>query len=168
MKTILLNNGKEAIVDDSDFDEISKYKWYGNGTSNGMIIYAKRRTKKSDGRKEKIISMHRQIMNFPEGKHIDHRNHNGLDNRHCNLRICTGTENMFNRRRLKNKSGFVGVSWFKRLKKWRSSVCLTIGYFDSKEEAARAYDEAAKKLFGEFANLNFPDDKKRCDMNNKK
>ena len=167
MKIIKLTNGYEAFIDDSDFDKINKYKWYGNGNGTDLI-YAKRKTRKSEGRKEKLTTMHRQIMNYPDGKHVDHRNHNGLDNRRCNLRICTNTENMFNRRRLNSKSGFLGVTWFKRLKKWRASIHLTIGYFDSKEEAAKAYDQAARKLFGEFANLNFKNNETRCDEHNNK
>jgi len=154
MKRIQLTNGLEAIVDDEDYNELIKYNWYGN--KQGNRIYVKRKTRKLDNRDEKIISMHRQIMNFPEGRYIDHINHNGLDNRRCNLRICSHTQNMWNRkRRVHTKSGLMGVSWFKKVRKWRASISLTIGYFDSKEEAAKAYDEAAKKLFGEFANLNY-------------
>jgi hypothetical protein len=164
MKTIPLTLGKVAIVDDEDYNELIKYKWYGNGNGTGDIIYAKRLARESDNRNEKIISMHRQIMEFPVNKNIDHINHNGIDNRRCNLRICTQTQNMFNRRRkLRSKSGLIGVSWFKKLKKWRATIHMTIGYFDSKEEAGKAYDEVAKKLFGEFANLNYSE--KEGDVN---
>jgi hypothetical protein len=155
MKRIQLKNGLEAIVDDEDYNELIKYNWYGNKSRD--IIYVKRKTRKLDNRNEKIISMHRQLMGFPEGRHIDHINNNGLDNRRCNLRICNNSQNMWNRKRRlhNNNNEFKGVSWFKRLRKWRASISLTIGYFDSKEEAAKAYDEAAKRLFGEFANLNY-------------
>jgi hypothetical protein len=162
MKRIQLTNGLEAIVDDEDYNELIKYTWFGNKYNN--LIYVKRKTRKLDNRNETIISMHRQIMGFPEGKDVDHINNNGLDNRRCNLRICSHAQNMRNRKikAHNNTSGFKGVSWFKRLRKWRASISpTTIGYFDSKEEAAKAYDEAAKKLFGEFANINYHEKENR-------
>jgi len=159
MKTIQLKNGFKTSVDDADFYELNKHKWYANKSRD--VVYVKRATKMTDGRKEKLIFMHRQIMGFPDKMVVDHINHDTLDNRRCNLRICTNKENFHNRkRRTESKSGYQGVTWYKKLKKWRASIYLTIGYFDSKEDASKAYDEMAKKFFGEFACLNYPEKKR--------
>ena len=108
--------------------------------------------------------LHRLLMDPPKGMVIDHINHNGLDNRRENLRICTRAENSRNRGKQKNNtSGYKGVCWYKRDKKWRAQIKkdskkIHIGYFDIIEDAARAYDAKAKELFGEFAHLNFPEE----------
>ena len=98
-------------------------------------------------------------MNAPRGTIVDHINGNGLDNRLENLRLCSNSENSRNMRRGRGASNFKGVSWFERDNCWRSYIVmlgrqLHLGYFDSEAEAARAYDIAAAKLFGEFAKLN--------------
>ncbi|MCJ7458336.1 MAG: AP2 domain-containing protein [candidate division Zixibacteria bacterium] len=161
MKEILLTQGKVAIVDDEDFEELNKYKW--DAHISWHTYYVERGVYDRETGKVKIIKMHRQIMGFPEGKEIDHINHNGMDNRKCNLRSCEHWQNKKNGLLYKtNTSGFRGVSWYKRSQKWRAyfyreSTQKTIGYFDNIIEAARAYDEKAKEL-GEFAILNFGGD----------
>ena len=96
--------------------------------------------------------------------HVDHINGNPLDNRKSNLRICTNAENQRNKGVYKNnKSGYKGVHWFKRDKKWQAQIkhnnkSIHIGLYEDKEEAARAYDKKAKELHGNFKNLNFPDE----------
>jgi hypothetical protein len=115
-------------------------------------------------RRTTTLALHRLIMNPPKGMMVDHINGDGLDNRRANLRVCTNAENGRNQRLSKNnKSGYKGVSWFKRDKKWRSKIkhegkSRCIGLFDCPEKAARAYDAVAKELFGEYANLNFPEE----------
>jgi len=112
--------------------------------------------------KYKKISMHRQIIGkIPIGKEVDHINHNGFDNRRCNLRICSRSQNAKNSKiRKNNTSGYNGVTFDKRAKKWRAQIwkdnCrIHIGLFEDKKIAARAVDKKAVELFGEFAVLNF-------------
>ena len=157
MKKIPLTQGYYALVDDKDFEWLSELKWSVNRKRHSLYAqHAKMRSGKG-----KIFYMHRLIMNAPKGKQVDHINGNTLDNTRSNLRICSSSENLCNRKAPRqNTSGFKGVSWFERDKKWRARIgakCKqkTIGYFDTKEEAAKAYDLMAKKLHGSFARLNF-------------
>jgi hypothetical protein len=149
MKTILLTQGKQALVDDDDFEKVNKYNWCLSKYNHAS--YALRH----DGKKRML--MHRLIMDCPEGKDIDHINGNGLDNRKCNLRICSRSENMMNSGLYEtNTSGFRGVHWDKQQMKWRARIHkdgkkINLGRFDSKEEAARVRDAKVKELFGDFA-----------------
>ena len=108
----------------------------------------------------KVGLLHRFIMDCPEGMDVDHENHNTLDNRKVNLKICTRTQNSRNMSIPKNNtSGYKGVTWDKRCNKWMAQIMINrknifLGYFDDKVEAARAYNDAAIKHFGEFALLN--------------
>jgi hypothetical protein len=108
----------------------------------------------------KSVSMHRQLMGM-RGKHIDHRNHNGLDNRRSNMRRCNYFQSVANRRKNRNnKSGYKGVSpktdhsWVAVI--YAKGKRFHLGVFKSPVEAAYVYDKAARKCFGEFAHLNFP------------
>lgn len=159
MKKIRLTGGLYALVDDQDFEKLSRYRWRVNAQG-----YAVRReyTRISKGvRHGKDIRMHRQIMDEPEGLEVDHKNGNGLDNQRPNLRVATHRQNMFNRRKQSNnKSGFIGVSWSKQNKKWYACIGLPnrktkcIGFFDDVIEAAKAYNQVALELRGRFARLN--------------
>ena len=109
-----------------------------------------------------LIQMHRKILGII-GKiefHADHINNNGLDNRKNNLRSCTSGQNQMNKRKWSGcSSKYKGVCWHKRIKKWGVSIQKNrepthVGYFNTESEAALAYNEKAKELFGEFANLN--------------
>lgn len=154
MKKIWLNKGKYTLVDNKDYDHLSQWKWC---ITNGG--YA-RRTISKDG-KVVGISMHRLIMDTPDGMETDHINHDKLDNQRQNLRICTKSQNHFNR--LKNRVGssyYRGVSWNKQKKSWETAIKLNkkrifIGYFKNERYAAMAWDIWAKDLYGKFARLNF-------------
>jgi hypothetical protein len=160
MKRISLTQGKYALVDDSDYEWLNQYKWYAIKDYNTW--YAVRHITKPDG-KQTLISMHRFILGLEYGdlREGDHKNHNGLDNRQDNLRICTGSQNQYNANPHKNCSSvFKGIYWNKISNKWHTRISIrgqqrNLGYFNNEIKAAKAYDEAARKYFGEFANLNF-------------
>jgi hypothetical protein len=109
-----------------------------------------------------MISMHREIMNANDSRFVDHRNCDSLDNRKSNLRFATQAENIHNRRKRKNAtSQYIGVFFRKDTRKWVGKIMdgkkqIILGNFDNEIDAAKAYDEAAKKYHGEFARLNFP------------
>lgn len=104
--------------------------------------------------------MHRQILGEPAGREVDHENLDGLDNQRINLRIATRGQNQHNRGRYRsNTSGYIGVSWRESHQKWRARINVNgeqehLGYFDTAEAAANAYDEAARRLHGFFARTN--------------
>jgi hypothetical protein len=153
MKTIVISSGEIALVDDDDYEALSQYKWTLQVNRNNR--YAARW--KVVGKRTYKIFMHRSIMNFPEGSEIDHINHNGLDNRKENLRLTHKSGNQQNARiRRDNKSGYKGVRWYKRDKRWQSSImvdykAIHLGYFDDPKAAAFAYNQAAIRYFGENA-----------------
>lgn len=105
--------------------------------------------------------MHRFILDAPHGMEVDHKNGDGLDCRRENMRLATRKQNAFNRKRPSvNTSGFKGVTLVKPTGKWLAQIevggkNMHLGTYESKIEAARAYDKAAIKYHGEFARLNF-------------
>ena len=152
MKEIKLTQNRYAIVDDEDFMELCKYKWYFNGR------YAAR-GKYSNGKSKKIF-MHRVILKTTNGKESDHINGDGLDNTRKNLRVCTRSQNLRNQNKsFSSKSGFKGVCFNKERGKWHARIWITgknkhLGYFTEKTEAALSYNVAARDCFGEFASFN--------------
>ncbi len=156
MKKIELANNREvAIVDDEDFDELSKYTWYLDERKN--TSYAKTFVCK-DGKRVKT-GMHRLIMKAKKGQDIDHRDRNGLNNRKYNLRLCTNQQNSMNRDTNYGTSKYKGVWWHKRDKRWYSGIQLNgkqihLGSFKDETLAAEAYNIKANELFGEYARLN--------------
>ena len=155
-KKIPLTHNQFAIVDDEDFEEISKYNWYAIKKSNYDAYVAMTTIRQFP---KKNVLMHRMIMGNQTTMDIDHINHDTLDNRKSNLRICTSRQNQCNRKR-KNKTGFIGVCETRC--KWEAYTwdkkTIHLGLFDTPELAARARDRYEIKRHGrENVDLNFDD-----------
>lgn len=157
MKKIKLSGvrgkGMVALVDDEDYQRLSEFRW--NLHSAGYAVSGI----KISGKKI-CLYMHRMVMDNPKNV-VDHINFDKLDNRKINLRECTQQENCWNSSPVGGRA-FKGVSLDKRNKKWKSYIRsedrqVFLGYFKTEEEAAKAYDRGARKFFGVFARLNFPD-----------
>jgi hypothetical protein len=166
---IELTQGKVAKIDDQDAD-LSNVKWYARRDGRNSCWYANRVGPRDNG-KQHTISMHRVILermigrSIKKGEETDHINHDGLDNRRANLRLATLTENRRNTRTLtiSKLSRFKGVTLDNKSKKWVSRITVNgrthaLGYFDSEESAAKAYDDAAKKMFQSFCCPNFAEE----------
>lgn len=153
-KLIPLTQGKFAIVDEEDYTKVIIYNWK-------LLRLSHRLEYVRASHKGKKIYLHRLIMGFPENKCIDHKNHNGLDNRKENLRKCTRAENNMNiPKRKESKSKFKGIFWHPKANKWCAQISINnkmchIGLFNKEEDAAMAYDEKARIFYGEFACTNF-------------
>ena len=159
MKQIQLTQGMFAIVDADMYDYLNQWNWWVS-KARGVFCAQRNAAHPTKGWKKKItIKMHRVIMVCPDGLEIDHINHNPLDNRKCNLRICTPKENQHNKLPFKNSSSkYKGVS--QDGGKWRAYIAPSnkakhIGSFVSEIDAAKAYDKIAADVYGEFAYLNF-------------
>ncbi len=155
MKQIPLSRGGFTIVDDEDFKELGQYKWRTDTKSSYVV-----RNVRAGGRVPRIY-MHKLILNPPENLFTDHINHDKLDNRRGNLRVCTTSQNGANRLKQSkvSSSRFKGVTWHKRDRVWQAVLKhkgknIFLGYFDNEVEAASKYNLAAREMFGEFAYLN--------------
>ena len=189
MKEIKLTQNQIALVDDEDFDRINQYKWCAYYSPNTRSFYSMR------GYNNRNFYMHRFIINAQNGENVDHKNHNTLDNRKENLRLCNNTTNQQNKRKTFNnktikyekttynfnifdsnpdnsgndllcfnnrnykKIKYKGVHFNKYNNKWRVRISLNnklihLGYFNTEEIAALAYNEKAKELFGDFCYMN--------------
>jgi len=153
VRLIPLGDGHYAYVDAADYEWLSRWKWHLCGCG-----YAGR------NEKGKTILMHRQIMQPPKGRLVDHSDGTKANNCRSNLRVCNHAENQRNMRKQHGAvSRFKGVFFDKRCAKWYAKCRHEgrhrgLGYFDNEVDAARAYDRAAVVWFGEFARLNFPNE----------
>lgn len=149
-----------ALVDEEDYEDLKNRKWYLNSDN-----YAVTKPLEKDDTKNVWLTMHRLIMGLNE-PWLDHRNGNTLDNRRMNLRVCDGVGNAANRKkRLLAKpdrvtsSQYKGVTFKKSIKRWYARIGSdtdreSLGCYATEEEAACAYNVAAKARYGEFARLN--------------
>lgn len=155
MKIIELTQGQAALIDDEDFDVVSRFKW--RAKIRHGVWYAVRHTPMIDG-KRTTQALHQFIL--PGVARIDHKNRDGLDNQKENLRPASRCQNSANsKKREATTSKFKGVHWVTAEQIWRAQIgyentMIWLGNFSDEIEAARAYDVAAKKIFGEFARLN--------------
>lgn len=151
MKVIELTKGQVAIVDDEDFERLAQWRWR---NCNGYAV------RSHPTMKRRVIWMHREILQTPDGFDTDHINGNKADNRKCNLRVATRSENKFNvGKRSDNTTGFKGVFWHSSARKFRAQITIGghakhLGYFATAEEASRAYNTAALSMHGEFVRIN--------------
>lgn len=154
-REIALTQGKVALVDDADYELVSRYRW--NVTDSGYahtILYER-------GKYAGYLRMHRLILGLGPREIADHINGDRLDNRRCNLRRCNYSQNSMNRRKMRGAtSQYKGVIWNPEQKTWDANIYPNnthkrLGHYHDEEAAARAYDAAATQLYGDFAKVNF-------------
>lgn len=154
-KKIPLSQGRDAIVDEQDFGALSRYRWFFVGAGTG---YAVRWARDAGGRR-RLVYMHREILNAPPDKDVDHIDRDSLNNKRANIRVVARSLNNHNRRSW-GRSRFKGVHWDARDNRWCATITLNgknvkIGRFASEREAAMRYDERAREAYGEAAVTNF-------------
>jgi len=159
VKIIKLTQGKFTKVDDCDYEAAVSYgSWYSKKKDCGEFYAVSGSSNKSNFMLHLFIAS--RFLDVAEGMFVDHINHDTLDNTRANLRLCTHSQNMFNRRKLKiTTSKYKGVSWYKPRSLWvvkiqANKIPRHVGYFQDEREAAKAYNTAAVKLFGDRACLN--------------
>ena len=152
---VTLTKGYEAIIDANDVDLVGQHNWCVRGGRN--TLYATR----GEGSKgnQRFIRLHRFLTDAPKDLIVDHINGNGLDNRRCNLRLVSNSENTRNQTiKNNNTSGYKGVSLYKATGRWCAKICVEgkqyfLGYFDTPEEASIAYQNASKIFHKEFGRI---------------
>jgi hypothetical protein len=154
-KSPLNNLGLSASVDTRDYAKLSQYTW--TARRKRRMWYATTHIGKRN------VYMHIMLMGYRDGFQIDHKNANGLDNRRSNLRWCTYSQNLANARKRRGPytSQYKGVALYARNGRYTAQIHVQghkyhLGYFRDPESAARAYDDAALRYYGEFARINFP------------
>lgn len=158
MRKLKLSNKGFALVDDSDYDELCRYKWYLK--ADGYVGRSINLGKIGGKTKYQGLLMHREIVKTPKGVKLDHKDGNRSNNQRSNLRIATSSQNSMNQKKAENKvSKYKGVTFRKDRNKWFARIIKEgkrygLGHYASEIEAARAYNKAAIGYFGEFAKLN--------------
>ncbi len=155
---IKLTRGQFGYCDLEDWEKFKHIKWWADPGKSKTTFYINGEIKIKG--KKKHTRLHSLLFEVPKGFVINHKDHDGLNCCRSNLEICTYQQNAsYCLKRQNNKSGFKGVSWRKDIEMWRSRItvnfkAITIGHFENKIDAAKAYNEAAKKFFGIYSVLN--------------
>lgn len=142
----ITNENIEFKIDKSDYDKIKDYCWISH--DKGYI-----HTRMGN----KMVNLHRFVMNAPDDMFVDHINGDKTDNRKCNLRLCTNSQNQMNAKTSsRNTSGVKGVSWINKYQKWRASIrvngtLISLGQYKIFDDAVKARKEAEQKYFGEYS-----------------
>lgn len=152
--TLVAKTGEEIVVDSNDYCRVKDFRGFVEYPKNLPIIKTRRNGK--------MIQIHQLLLQVWPGFEVDHIDGDRFNNRQYNFRLVTRTQNNGNRKKsLGLSSRFKGVTWRKDTKKWQSQINFehnhyTLGSFISEIEAAQAYDEKARELFGEYGRYNFP------------
>lgn len=166
MKEIKLTKGKVALIDDGDYERVSQHNWQASRSLSKPSWrprkwYAVRRIWLPELKTKETLFLHRFLLNPPDHLEVDHINGDSLDCRRSNMRLATPAQNRMNRGpQINSASGYKGVC--QRGSRWEAQIRvngkkLNLGCFSTPTEAARIYDQAARKHFGEFAYINLPD-----------
>lgn len=162
---IPLTKNHVAIVDSQDAERVKQLKWHSSVRPHTVYALA------APTRKTHVY-LHRFILGAKPGEHIDHIDGNGLNNTRTNLRVVTRSQQSCNTRKGKGQirkgtSKYKGVYLNKARGRYYAKIhikgtCIGLGSYQIEEEAARAYDAAAKQFFGEYARLNFNEESRRA------
>lgn len=157
MKFIDIGYGYFTRVSNKDYTALIKHAWHLDERNSKRYV----RRREGPAHAQRKIYLHREIKQAKKGVEVDHIDGNGLNNVRSNLRMSTRTQNSANKSKQQNNtSGYKGVYWHKANNKWAAHIqvnkkSIHLGVFNTKKSAAVAYDKAAKKYFGKFAQLNF-------------
>ena len=149
-----LTRGYYAIIDAEDAPLVEGVSWRAKPGNTG-IIYAARDCRDGSGNWT-VVRMHRVILGAKDKTLVDHLDHDGLNNRRNNIRLCSHSENNQNaRKRIKGSSKYKGIYWKERDKKWYARIMLNgkrifLGSYDTEDEAHKAYCKASRDLHKEF------------------
>lgn len=160
-RIVPLTRGFVCTISPEDWSRVRDYFWYAMTNKSGNTYAATN----IPGAAHTLL-MHRLLTNAPKSVKVDHKDGNGLNNVRRNLRLVSAAGNSHNSRRRRGTSRFKGVYWYKLTNRWHAVICLnykrrSLGYYHDEEQAARAYDEAARKLHGAHACVNFPKEGER-------